>query len=102
MKKKNFTDRFSSLKNDVIKHIEELCENGYKIELDDLYGLYTIAFADGAYSYIEDMISFQVKKDDDGIIKYFYECVHESGVEYKAELEFIALSSLVDILDRLH
>ena len=102
MKNKDFTNRFESLKLDVIKHIEELCENWYKIDLDDLHGLYTIAWSDGAYSYIEDMTSFCIKKDDDGIYKYFYESIHESGIEYKAELGFIALSSLIDILDRLH
>lgn len=102
MKKKDFTNRFESLKLDVIKHIEELCENGYKIDLDDLHGLYTIAWSDGAYSYIEDMTSFHIKKDNDGTCKYFCKYVHESDIEYKAELNFIALGTLIDILDRLH
>jgi hypothetical protein len=102
IEKKDFLDRFSSLKSDIIANIVELCENGASINTEALFESYSIAWIDGAVSYFEDVADFSLMKTVEGHWKYGIEYGHDKGKTYDGRLELLTLESLLHILDSLH
>lgn len=102
IEKKDFSDRFSSLKSDIIANIGELCENGASIDTEALFESYSIAWIDGAVSYFEDVADFSLMKTLEGHWNYGIEYEHDKGKTYDGRLELLTLESLLHILDSLH
>lgn len=102
IEKKDFSDRFSSLKSDIIANIGELCENGASIDIEILFDSYSIVWIDGAVSYFEDVADFSLMKTLEGHWKYGIEYGHDKGKTYDGRLELLTLESLLHILDSLH
>lgn len=102
IEKKDFSDRFSSLKSDIIANIGELCENGASIDIEALFESYSIVWIDGAVSYFEDVADFSLMKTLEGHWKYGIEYGHDKGNTYNGRLELLTLESLLHILDSLH
>ena len=100
--KKDFSDRFLSLKSDIIANIGELCENGASIDTETLFESYSIVWIDGAVSYFEDVADFSLMKTLEGHWKYKIEYGHDKGKIYDGRLELLTLESLLHILDSLH
>lgn len=102
IEKKDFSDRFSSLKSDIVANIGELCENGASIDTEALFESYSIVWMDGAVSYFEDVADFSLMKTLEGHWKYGIEYGHDKGKTYDGRLELLTLESLLHILDSLH
>lgn len=102
IEKKDFSDRFSSLKSDIVANIGELCENGASIDTEALFESYSIVWVDGAVSYFEDVADFSLMKTLEGHWKYGIEYGHDKGKTYDGRLELLTLESLLHILDSLH
>ena len=102
IEKKDFSDRFSSLKSDIIANIWELCENGATVDIEALFESYSIVWIDGAVSYFEDVADFSLMKTLEGHWKYGIEYGHDKGSIYDGRLELLTLESLIHILDSLH
>lgn len=102
IEKKDFSDRFSSLKSDIIANIGELCENGASIDTEALFESYSIVWIDGAVSYFEDVADFSLMKTVEGHWKYGIEYGHDKGKTYDGRLELLTLESLLHILDSLN
>lgn len=102
IEKKDFSDRFFSLKSDIITNIGELCENGASIDTEALFESYSIVWIDGAVSYFEDVADFSLMKTVEGHWKYGIEYGHDKGKTYDGRLELLTLESLLHILDSLN
>lgn len=100
--KKNFSTEITDLKERMIKHIEELYEQGMTLNSDSfLKDNYSITWDDGSYYACANLVSCKLSKSDEGVLCFSETQTNDKDVTYDSPLQMLTINTLCAIIDAM-
>lgn len=100
IKKKDFYDDIKALKDRMIKHVEELFDEGMNIDFEWMCeNVHTIGWEDGAYDYMDSIESFELSKREDVFIRFTAEGLNET---LESRLSNLTINAIWSIICAMH
>lgn len=100
--KKDFSTEITDLKEQMIKHIEELHKQGMTLDSDSfLTNAYSITWIDGSYYACENLVSCKLTKSDEGVLCFSENQENDKDVTYDSPLSTLTINTLWSIIDAM-
>lgn len=99
IEKKDFSSEITDLKERMIKHLSDLCNQGMKVDFDWMcVNMHTVGWGDGSFDYIDSIEYFDVFMKDVPYVKFVTE---HSKDTFETRLINLTIESIWSIINAM-